>query len=112
MLFLVILILSFFSSYLLPWWAVAIAAFLGAFFLGKSPGKSFLTGFAAVFVVWTVLALVKSIPNHHMLAGRVAQLFPIPHKWYVLMILTAFIGGLVGAMGALSGVLTKRALGK
>ena len=109
MLFLIILILSFASGYFLPWWVVAIAAFLAAFFVGKTSAQSFWSGFAAVFIVWTVLALFKSIPNDNILAGRVVQLFPLPNNWIWLLILTALIGGLVGGMAALSGVLLKRA---
>jgi hypothetical protein len=112
MLFLIILILSFVSSYFLPWWMVAIVAFLAAFIIGKTPGRSFWSGFAAIFIVWTVLALFKSIPNNNILASRVVQLFPIPHKWVLLLAITAAIGGLVGGIGALSGVLLKRAFGK
>ena len=112
MLFLIILVLSFITSYFLPWWMVAIIAFLAAFFIGKAPGQSLWSGFAAVFVVWTVLALFKSIPNNHMLADRVIQLFPLPHNWIYLLAVTALIGGLVGGMGALSGALLKRAFAK
>lgn len=108
MLFLVILILSFASGYFLPWWVVAIAAFLAAFFMGKTSGQSFWSGFGAVFIVWTVLALFKSIPNDHILAKRVAQLFQLPN-WILILLITAIIGGLVGGMSALSGVLVKRA---
>ena len=112
MLFLIILILSFASGYFLPWWVVAIAAFLAAFFIGKTPGQSFLSGFTAVFIVWTVLALFKSIPNDNILAGRVVQLFPLPNNWIWLLVITALIGGIVGGMAALSGVLLKRAFAK
>ena len=112
MLFLIILILSFASGYFLPWWVVAIAAFLAALFIGKTSGRSFWSGFIAVFVGWTVLALFKSVPNDHMLAGMVVQLFPIPHNWILLLLITALIGGLVGGMAALSGVLLKKALEK
>ena len=112
MLFLIILILSFASGYFLPWWVVAIAAFLAALFIGKTSGQSFFSGFSAVFVVWAVLALFKSVPNDHILASRVVQLFPLPNNWIWLLAVTALIGGLVGGMAALSGVLVKKALGK
>jgi len=108
MLFLIILILSFASGYFLPWWVVAIAASLAAFFVGKTPARAFWSGFAAVFIGWTVLALFKSIPNNHILAGRVVQLFPIPHSWVLLLFITALIGGLVGGMASLSGLYIKK----
>jgi hypothetical protein len=112
MLFLIILILSFAGGYFLPWWIVAIAAFGAAYFIGKTSAQSFWSGFAAVFIGWTVLALFKSIPNDHILAGKVVQLFPIPHNWILLLLITALIGGIVGGMSALSGVLLKRAFEK
>ncbi|WP_428330531.1 hypothetical protein [Mucilaginibacter sp.] len=108
MLFLIILILSFASGYFLPWWVVAIAAFLSAFIIGKTSGQSFLSGFSAVFIGWTVLALFKSIPNDHMLAKKVATLFQLPN-WILLLLITAIIGGVIGGMAALSGVLLRRA---
>ncbi|HEY4323576.1 MAG TPA: hypothetical protein VGN20_06305 [Mucilaginibacter sp.] len=111
MLFLIILILSFASGYFLPWWVVAIAAFLAAFFIGKTSGQSFWSGFGAVFIVWTVLALFKSIPNDHILVKRIATMFQLPN-WIFILFVTALIGGIVGGMSALSGVLLKRALGK
>ena len=112
MLFLIILILSFISSYFLPWWAAAMIAFLAAFITGKTSGRSFWSGFGAIFVLWVVLALMKSIPNDNILAGRVVQLFPIPHHWILLLLITALIGGLAGGMAALSGVLLKKAIKK
>ncbi|HEY8999923.1 MAG TPA: hypothetical protein VIM89_01125 [Mucilaginibacter sp.] len=112
MLFLLILILSFICSYFLPWWAAAAIAFLAALFVGKTSGKSFWSGFGAIFVLWIVLALVKSIPNDDILASRVIQLFPLPHQWVLLLLTTALIGGLVGGMAALSGILTKKAFKK
>ena len=112
MLFLIILILSFISSYLLPWWVAALIAFLAALFVGKTSGKAFVFGFGAIFVLWVILALMKSIPNDNILASRVIQLFPLPHQWILLLLITALIGGLVGGLAALSGVLTKKAFSK
>jgi uncharacterized membrane protein YhaH (DUF805 family) len=92
----------------LPWWMVAIVAFLAAFFIGKTSGQSFWSGFGGVFIVWTLLALLKSIPNENMLAKRVAQLFLLPN-WILILLVTALIGGLTGGMSALSGMLVKKA---
>jgi hypothetical protein len=112
MLFLIILILSFIASYFLPWWVIALIAFLAALFLGKTTGQSFWSGFGGVFIVWVVLALIKSTPNDNMLASRVIQLFPLPHNWILLLLITALIGGLVGGMSALSGILAKKVFTK
>jgi len=111
MLFFIILILTFAGEYFLPWWIVAIAAFLPALFIGKTPARSFFAGFSAVFIVWAAMALFKTIPNDNMLAKRVATLMTLPN-WILLLIVTALIGGLVGGMSALSGALVKRAFAK
>jgi hypothetical protein len=111
MLFLIILILSFAGGYFLPWWIIAIAAFLAAFFIGKTPVQSFWSGFIAIFIGWTVLELFKSVPNDHILANRVATLFHLP-SWVLLLLITSLLGGIVGGMSALSGVLLKRAFAK
>jgi hypothetical protein len=108
MLLLIILVLSFACSYFLPWWMIAIIAFLAAFFIGKTSGRSFWSGFGGVFIAWSILVLLKSIPNNNILASRVIQLFPLPHNWVLLLLITALIGGLVGGMSALSGVLMKK----
>ncbi|MDB5143318.1 MAG: hypothetical protein JWQ66_2031 [Mucilaginibacter sp.] len=109
MLFLIILILTFISGFFLPWWMIALIAFLAAFFMGKTSGQTFWSGFGGVFIAWTVLALLKSIPNDNMLVKRVTQLFQLPN-WILILLITALIGGLVGGMSALSGVLVKKTL--
>ena len=107
MLFLIILILSFAGSYFLPWWAAAIIAFLSAWFLGKTSGWAFWSGFGGLFIAWLALALLKSIPNDNILAKRVSHLFHLPN-WVFILVITALIGGLVGGMAALSGLLVKK----
>jgi hypothetical protein len=112
MLLLIILILSFISGLFLPWWVIALIAFIAAYICGKRPGRSFLAGFGGVFIAWCILILWKSIPNDNMLASRVIQLFPLPHWWILLLFISALIGGLVGGMSALSGALVKQAFKK
>ena len=107
MLFLIILALTFISGFFLPWWVITLIAFIAALFFGKSSGQSFWSGFGGVFIAWSILILLKTIPNDNMLANRVIQLFPLPHWWGLLLLISALIGGLVGGMSALSGVLIK-----
>lgn len=107
MLFLIILLLSLVAGLMLPWWVIAIIAFIGALFAGTKSAQAFWSGFGAVFVAWVILALFKSIPNDNMLAARVATLFHLPH-WLLLLFITALLGGLVGGMAALSGLLVKQ----
>ncbi|MVN89549.1 hypothetical protein [Mucilaginibacter aquatilis] len=107
MLFILIFILSLATSYVLPWWAAAAIAFVLSIYAGTKPAQAFWSGFGSVFLVWVVLALFKSIPNNHILATRVAQLFGLPH-WLLLLFITALIGGLVGGIASLAGLYVKR----
>jgi hypothetical protein len=111
MLFLVVLILSAICSYFMPWWFVVVISFVAAYFFGKKPGKAFLSGFSAVFLAWSLLALLKSIPNDNILATRVAHLMQLPN-WVLLLIVMGLIGGLVGGMAALSGALVRKSFKK
>lgn len=110
MLFLIILVLSFVASYFSPWWLIAIIAFIAGLICGHGAGKSFWSGFGAVFIAWTIAALIKTLPNDNILASRVVQLFPLPHNWIWVLLVTAIIGGLVGGMAALSGGLLRGAV--
>ncbi|WP_374950194.1 hypothetical protein [Mucilaginibacter sp.] len=111
MLFPVVLLLAFISGYLLPWWAACILTFGAAIIFGKSSWDSFWCGFGGIALAWVALALLKSYPNEHILATRVAHLFKLP-SWGLLLAVMALVGGLAGGFSALSGVLVKRAFKK
>jgi hypothetical protein len=112
MLFFIILISSLVVSFVLPWWIVAIISFLSALFIAKTSAHAFWSAFAAIFIVWTVMALFKSVPNNHMLATRMAHVFPLGGHWMILLLITAIIGGLVAGMAAMSAHLIRKALKK
>lgn len=111
MLFILIFVLTLIAGFITPWWVMAIIAFIMALYAGKKPAQAFWSGFGAIFLVWLILALFKSVPNHHILASRVAILFHLPH-WILLLLITALIGGVVGGMSALSGFLVRRLMVK
>ena len=111
MLFLIILLLTVLSGYVLPWWVAVIITFAASFYFGNKPGIAFISGFGGMAIAWIIMALIKSIPNDNLLATRVAHLFFLPN-WIVLLLVTALIGGLIGGMAALSGTLVKGALKK
>jgi len=111
MLFSLILLLAFICGYLVPWWVACILAFGAAWFLGKTSGQAFWSGFCGLGLAWLALALLKSFPNEHILATRVAQLFHLPH-WLWLLLITVLVGALAGGMSALSGLIVKRVFEK
>jgi hypothetical protein len=100
--FILIILLSFAGSLFLPWWIIAVAAFLVAAFIHQRPLKSFLTGFLALFILWGTQALLLDNANEHLLATKVASILPLGGSYIVLILVTAFIGGLVAGMSALT----------
>jgi len=84
-------------------------SFFSRLLIGKTSKQCFWSGFGAVFIVWVVLALIKSIPNNQILVKRVAGMFQLPN-WLLILLLTAIIGGLLGGLSAWSGMLVKKAV--
>ncbi len=98
-----ILLLSFIAGLYLPWWSIAIVAFLVALLIPQSVGKSFLAGFFSIFLLWGLLALWIDIKNDSVLSSKIAQLFPVGGSSIVLILITALVGALVAGFAAMSG---------
>ena len=96
------------AEYFLPWWTLAVVAFLVASFIVMHPGKAFLAGFLAIALLWAGWALWWDVPNQHILSGRMARLFQLPVP-ALFLVVTALVGGLLGGLAAWSGALVRRA---
>lgn len=107
MLFLVIFLVTFIFQLFSTWWSLALIAFIAAYFYGKGNRHSFISGFFAIGILWTALALFQSLPNDNVLASRVATLFQLPN-WSLLLLVTAMLGALVGGLAAWSGYLVRK----
>ncbi len=59
----------------MPWWGIAIAAFLVSAAIPQKPAFSFLSGFLGVFLLWEVLAWWIDNKNNGILSQKVASLF-------------------------------------
>lgn len=101
--FILTILLSFAACLFLPWWSIAIAAFLVAALIPQKPGKSFLTAFIALLLLWGGLSFWISNNNDHILAHKVSQLILSIDNPYFLILGTALIGGLVAGFAALAG---------
>jgi len=89
-------------SLFLPWWTLIIPAILlGATLFDRSVA-AFLIGFASLFAAWLVQVLYINIANESILSGRIADMLGVGQSWLVILI-TAFIGGLIGGIGTLLG---------
>ena len=96
-------LLSFAAGLYFPWWSIAIAAFLSVLLIPLASGRAFLAGFLGVFLLWFLLALWIDIKNQHILSTKIARIFPLGGSSFAILLVTAFIGALVGGLGALSG---------
>ena len=96
-----IAVLSAVAEYFLPWWSIAIVAFLVSLFMGYKPGRSFMAGFSGVGLMWLVAALWHDGANHHILSTRMAGLFHLP-AYGLFIFVTVLIGTLLGGLASLS----------
>lgn len=97
---LVIIILGFFLELFLPWWSVAIAAFLGGVLINTR--SNFVAGFLAVGLLWIGKALISDLSTDSGLADRVARIFML-HNKAILLLVIFILSGLVGGFAAMSG---------
>ena len=91
----------------LPWWSIAVAAFLVSMFIQQKPGRSFFSGFIALLLLWGGLAWFIDVRNEHILSSKMAEILPLQGKYILLILVTAIIGALVAGLAALSGSLIR-----
>lgn len=97
------ILLSFVACLYLPWWSIAITAFIVAALIPQKPGKAFLTAFLALLLLWGGLSFWISYKNEHILAHKISLLVLKMDNPYLLVLCTALIGALVAGFAALSG---------
>lgn len=102
MVFIVILILSFAAQSFFPWWTIIVVSFATCGIIGKTTKISFWQPFFAILVLWAAMAMYKSFPNNHILAGRVSEMFGLK-VWPAIVAVTAIIGGLTAGISGLCG---------
>ena len=105
---LLIALLSVAACLYLPWWSIAIVAFIVAALIPQHPGKAFLTGFIALLFLWGSLSWYISSNNNHLLAHKVSMIILKTDSPYLLITSTALIGALVAGLAALSGSYLRR----
>jgi len=103
-----IALLAFSLGLFLPWWSIAISAFLVPIFIPIAPWKAFLSGFLALFFFWGLMTYIISFRNGFLFTHKISLLILKADNPILLIILTAFLGALVAGFASLSGSLTKR----
>lgn len=108
MVFIVILIISFLLQIFLPWWVIVVISFATCGLIGKTEKISFWQPFMAIVVLWTGMALYKSIPNQHILATRIAEMLGVK-IWPLVLAITAILGGITAAISGWCGYQFRKA---
>ncbi|MEM7656576.1 MAG: hypothetical protein AAF399_10640 [Bacteroidota bacterium] len=122
--FLLILVLAYPAGVFFPWWWAIVVAFLVGLLMSEKkrrrvfgkqqvPARAFLAGFLALFLLWGVMVFWINGQNEGILAEKVAQLIsanpPISGP-YLLILISALMGGLIGGFGAMTGNLLGEAM--
>ncbi len=106
---LLIALLSFVCGLFLPWWTIALVAFLVSALIPLTPLQSFFAGFLAIFLLWGGLAFGIDQMNNSILSEKIAAILPLGGSVIALILVTAFVGALVGGGAAITGSFLKAA---
>ena len=101
-------LLSFVAGLFLPWWSVAVAAFLVSIMIRQRPAAAFLAGFLGVFLLWEILAWMIDLNNNRILSHKIAEILPLAGSSVFLILLSSVIGALVAGFAALAGSYTRK----
>ena len=93
----------------LPWWSFVVTNLLIAVALPIKPVQSFVAGAVGVGALWAGLAFGIDIANNHILSTKVAQILPLGGSYIALIIVTAFVGALLGGLASLTGAYVRKA---
>lgn len=95
--------ISFLAGMFLPWWSIALVAFLVAIFIPQKIGLAFLSGMLGVFILWAILAFWIDVKNNSILSHKISLLMKVGGSSALLIFITALIGGMVGGFAAMAG---------
>lgn len=109
---LLVALLSFTICLYMPWWSIAIVAFVVGLIIYQKPYLSFIAGFFSLLLLWGGLAWYISAANNDILAHRIAPVILNEDAPMTLIIITALIGALTAGFAALSGSLLRSIVDK
>jgi hypothetical protein len=95
-----IAVLAYLLDLFLPWYSIAIAAFVVSIFLRSA--SNFLAGFVAIGLLWFFAVWMIDKDSASGLAERVAAILQISDK-QILFVVTALLGALVAGFAATAG---------
>ncbi len=93
----------------LPWWSFVVTNFIIALAIPQKPWVAFLTGGLGVGAIWAGLATGMDLANNHLLSTKVANILPLNGSYVLLIVITAFVGFLLGGMSSLTASYLRKA---
>ena len=93
---------------ILPWWSFVVTNLIIAIALPIKPLQSFIAGALGVGALWAGLAFGIDLANNHILSTKVAQILPLGGSYVALIIVTAFVGALLGGLASLTGSFVRK----
>lgn len=93
------------------WQAMVVAGFVGSWFAVRS-AQAFGIGFCGVAFCWLAMLAYAEIRHHIFpIMKLTGQIFMLPENAsFLLLIVTPFIGGVLGGLGGLNGLWWRRAI--
>ena len=101
--FIITLIFSIGLSFVLPWWGIMVAAIITGFLIPLQKLPVFAIPFFAVFLFWLVYSYWLSNGNDFILAKKIAILLPLDGNPYLLILVTALVGGITAGISGIFG---------
>ena len=92
----------------LPWWSFVVTNLIIAIALPIKPLQSFIAGALGVGALWAGLAFGIDMSNNHILSSKVAHILPLGGSYIALIIVTAFVGALLGGLASLTGSFVRK----
>ncbi|MCG7751237.1 hypothetical protein [Flavihumibacter cheonanensis] len=101
-------LLCFVLGLYLPWWSIAIGAFIVALAVHQAGWKAFLSGFISLFLLWSGHAWLISEANEGLLAKKISVLILNIENPFLLILVTGLTGALVAGLAAVTGSLARK----
>jgi hypothetical protein len=86
----------------LPWWSLAVVAFVVGLAVAPSGKAAFWAGFSGAALSWMLTAAWLAYQNEGLLAHRMAQLLPLGGSVLALVLVAGLVAGLSGGLAALA----------
>ncbi|MDO7851132.1 hypothetical protein [Hymenobacter convexus] len=93
----------------LPWWSLAVVAFIVGLAIAPTGRVAFGAGFSGAALSWLLPAAWLAYQNEGLLAHRMAQLLPLGGSVPALVLVAGLVAGLSGGLAALAGAWLRQA---